>query len=345
MTPDEKLRSYYEKAAAEIIERISSATNLASLRKQKALLKEIASILDELNSNAVDWVEQYVTDAYIEGSGFALTEMQTVGLNPATTLLQPVIHQEAVRALVDDAFGDLLNATSHMDRSLKRTIRSIANEQLRTAVITGQASKKTGKEVTEDLIAKGISAITKSDGAQLRAEDYAQLVARTKVREAHTNGSINRYVENGQDLVSIPAHHPTCGVCAPKQGKVYSISGKDERFPALATIKGGPPFHPNCTHTLKPFVERLKEADEIRSAMKESNTSVFLDNRTKKQISAYEELQDKNRQRTQIRNQFYRYQARLGDKAPNSLAEFVRVKRKGGERWTELQNLYRQSSN
>jgi hypothetical protein len=244
-TPDEKLRAYYERAAARVIEAIGNAGDISSVRRQQAVLRQISSILDSLNSQAVEWIEQYLPEQYVSGTKFAIDEMVEQGLKVTETAIDIVIHQDAVKYLVEDTFDDLLSATQHMMRNVKQQIRQIGSQQLRTNFIAGTSRRNIAKELSDELLERGLSAITKSNGAKLRAEDYAQLVARTKLREAHSNGALNRYAENGQDLVEIPEHHPTCHICAPKQAKVYSISGKDDRFPALRLIGGGPPFHPN----------------------------------------------------------------------------------------------------
>ena len=62
--------------------------------------------------------------------------------------------------------------------------------------------------------------------------------------------------------VTIPTHFPTCELCAPYQGRIYSISGKDERFPRLfdtAFAGGYANIHPNCQHVVTPYIEAFAE--------------------------------------------------------------------------------------
>ena len=98
---------------------------------------------------------------------------------------------------------------------------------------------------------------------------YAELVARTKTREAVTRGSINRYIEAGQDLVIITNHGTDCEVCKFFEGKVFSISGTHPKYPPIdQLLNGGPPFHPNCLHNIAPFVEDLASETEKRIGAK-----------------------------------------------------------------------------
>jgi hypothetical protein len=56
----------------------------------------------------------------------------------------------------------------------------------------------------------------------------------------------------GTDLVQVSSHNTTTKICMPYEGKVYSISGKDKRFPPLMNT---PPYHPNCLHLIFPTFE------------------------------------------------------------------------------------------
>jgi hypothetical protein len=101
-------------------------------------------------------------------------------------------------------------------------------------------------------------------GRKYRADKYAEMVARTKTAEATSVGTANRLLEEGYDLTMVSAHGATDG-CAFYEGKIFSISGTDTRYPSLQELpNGGPPFHPNCKHRLVPFVEELASGPEKR---------------------------------------------------------------------------------
>lgn len=56
------------------------------------------------------------------------------------------------------------------------------------------------------------------------------------------------------DLVYCPKHFDTCKLCSIYQDRVYSINGKDKRFPKLPEevfIYGG--FHEGCRHNFYAF--------------------------------------------------------------------------------------------
>lgn len=96
---------------------------------------------------------------------------------------------------------------------------------------------------------------------------YAELVARTKFHQAHSQASLVQANNYGTDLVQISSHNTTTPICIPYEGEIYSISGRHPVFPPLPDI---PPFHPNCLHLMYPTFESglmaqgvLNEAGEL----------------------------------------------------------------------------------
>jgi hypothetical protein len=83
-------------------------------------------------------------------------------------------------------------------------------------------------------------------------EYYAELVARTKFHDAHSQAALVQSANYGTDLVQVSSHNTTTVICQEFEGKIFSISGKDKRFPVLTQV---PPYHPNCLHLIYPTFE------------------------------------------------------------------------------------------
>lgn len=64
--------------------------------------------------------------------------------------------------------------------------------------------------------------------------------------------AINRTLYDAEyldiDLIYIPAHNLSCPKCMEWQGRVYSKSGKDKRYPKLEEAYSNGLGHPNCKH-------------------------------------------------------------------------------------------------
>ena len=46
-------------------------------------------------------------------------------------------------------------------------------------------------------------------------------------------------------------------ICIPYEGRIYSVNGKDKRFPPLDNTT---PYHPNCLHLMFPAFVSAMEA-------------------------------------------------------------------------------------
>jgi len=88
--------------------------------------------------------------------------------------------------------------------------------------------------------------------------DYAKAVAQTTFREAQTQATLDQCARYENDLVQVSHHGTDCETCKQYEGKTYSISGNNPKYPKL---EGKPPFHLNCRHGLDPTSE---EAVSVR---------------------------------------------------------------------------------
>ena len=81
---------------------------------------------------------------------------------------------------------------------------------------------------------------------------YAEMVARTTLREAQTRATLDLCATYENDLVEISDHNTDCVLCEQYEGNVYSLSGNDPEYPKLEEET---PFHPNCQHSMLPTSE------------------------------------------------------------------------------------------
>lgn len=169
------------------------------------------------------------------------------------------------------------------------------------------------------------------------------MVARSTTREAGNLARENQLTENGYDLMIITEHHPCCGQCARVQGRVFSISGNDKRFPPLSAAfpSGYQNVHPNCSCVAVPWIEELQSPEELKEVL-EKGSQPLRDERSAGEKALYTQQQSDSRQMRADLVQYQRYKARLGDDAPKSFSAFRRMKNAGGDRWNELQKEYRQ---
>lgn len=97
-----------------------------------------------------------------------------------------------------------------------------------------------------------------SAGRNWRLNTYAEMVTRTNAARAHNEAVKQLAKEAGIDLVRVTTSASACAeICTQYQGRIYSISGTDRRYPQLMRT---PPFHPNCVHRLDPVAPGAEPA-------------------------------------------------------------------------------------
>lgn len=98
-----------------------------------------------------------------------------------------------------------------------------------------------------------------------------------------------------------------CPLCSLYNGRIFSISGKDKRFPPLISlpneIHDGKCDVCNGGYNLLTWFEGITSPD-IKTAIQQSNAPL-VDKRTPEQIAHFEERQEK------IRKKYYQKQRRL----------------------------------
>ena len=86
-------------------------------------------------------------------------------------------------------------------------------------------------------------------GGQLTTEDIIW-AERTADRSKQTERILRESAEWDNDLVQVSSSSNPCSICAPFNGKIFSIHGKTPGYPILKEV---PPFCNRCTHSLSPI--------------------------------------------------------------------------------------------
>lgn len=90
--------------------------------------------------------------------------------------------------------------------------------------------------------------------------------------EAHLQGTANRLLEQGHDLVKVSTHSGACELCQPWQGEVLSLTGKTPGYPTIQEARAAGLFHPNCLHAYGLHIDLDKEIEELEELEKAKKT-------------------------------------------------------------------------
>lgn len=96
------------------------------------------------------------------------------------------------------------------------------------------------QDIINEFADRGINVVQFPSRHKMSIEAFAHRESRAFMQHTAVQGQINRATERGYDLVRINAYAGASPMCAPYQGKVFSLSGNSEKYPSLdsATFSG-----------------------------------------------------------------------------------------------------------
>lgn len=342
----EALEGIFRKSVDDLSEGVRGVGDILDDRRKDSILKQISSRMGELRSDVRNIMPDFIAEEYAGGyrEGGNLLE-EVVGERPDRKI-KDRIHREAVDRIANDSYRDLQGAIRTAERSGIETIENTlgqVREQIGAKTVTGATREQATRAVSRAFEEGGMTSFITRDGKRLPLDFYSMVVCRTKQKEAQVQGSLNRYRENGVDLVQVTDVGTTCEICAEREGVIYSISGKDEDFPSLDDIGGSPPWHPNCIHSIRPYVKRFRSKEQIEEDKRRSQENFMKDKRSKAQERGYNKEQAIRRKANEEKKRYYELRSVLGEEAPADLASYRRMRRSRSEGWKKLQGEYRQA--
>lgn len=344
MTPQQlaerinRLIELYYNAGLELIEMLRTLEDGYGKRKVESLIKLIDARLNELTATASAQYAEILGNAYYIGAMEAISGIaKHIPETQIDKSIQSLIHHRAVQAIMDESFYSILEATDNMSQDIKDRIQQVVQRANERSLLQGVSRRQATKDAVAELSQEQIRGIVTKNGARVPVDKYMAGVVQYYQRKAHVTGAENMITQNGYDLVYVNRVGITCEFCAVYQGRVYSISGSDPRFPKLEVR---PPYHSHCVHSFSAWIEDGVSAEEVERMIKVSNAP-FRDTRTAREIRRYNELQRIKSRANETRKQWLRYKARLPNDIPD-LRTFASQKARGTAKFEEWQELYRE---
>lgn len=333
----EKLIDIYKEAEKKLIEIIAKKEikgNATTFYKE--MLNQVQQEILRLQIYNTQWATDITKQLYEQAYKEAI-EMLEISQESLTQL-----HKDAIDVIADNTVNNLNQATNLVGRQLEDSIRQIGLSSTASKFATGQTLKEMQKQLTINLFNEGLTAIKDKRGRNISISAYSEMLARSIVAETQNTCVKNVMKEHGKDLVKMTEHFTSCPLCATYEGRVYSISGKDERFPSLKSVPGFSSgfnnIHPRCRHRLTPYIEKYQDVDKDKEY---SNRPFEVDEEKKESVNQYfKEQREKARLRND-RKQYEKYKQVLGEDAPKSFAGFRRMKKSNSDNWKKLQSEYR----
>lgn len=253
-TPEEleaiaqQLGRVYRQAETDIL-RVLSRGSISEWRGAflRSQLRQIDTILSGLETASREWAETHVSAVYVHN-------LRIVDAAAGLDMPMTSIHQEAIAQIAETVVKDLDHVTGGVGRAVRDVYRDATLQGISSGTAEGETRREVSKRIIGDLKEKGVTGFTDKAGREWAMGDYAEMAARTTTREASWQGTANRMLEVGLDLVEISEHAESCELCAPWQGQVVSMTGETEGYPTLAEAEADGFGHPNCVHDILPYL-------------------------------------------------------------------------------------------
>lgn len=351
----DKLIALYTKAREHLLHVITTSSSVGMKTYSNQILNQLQAELSLLQQVSDRFIETQIPIAYRQALEDQYSYFQKTGLNMTRSYMFAQIHTDSVYMLaremqfmIRDSLASVgRQVERYLDRSRDEALRQIGLRAAGEKIAAGEDVRYMQQAMSRMLTNEGFMTIQYGDapGRQVRIDSYARLVARSTTREATNAAKLNTGEQFDMDLVRVSTHYPTCDVCAPIQGRIYSRTGKDTRFPELYSLPGFRDgymnFHPNCRHVITVTVEALWTDEEREQYLASAGKPTSGDTRTEKEVALYGKQQGKMRRLRQDYYQFERYKMRLGQDAPKSFRAFRQIKKAGGNSWGILEAQYR----
>lgn len=243
----DRLSKFYAEAEREILQEITRALLKGNKTEYlQTMLNNVEAILKDLRAGSRTWCEEAIPRVYIAGVDAADKQLKKAGLEIAGGF--GGIHQQAAQILAESAYNRLEDMASFIGRRADDMYRALALENVRATVTGYKTWQQTAKRYREQLAENGVTGFRDAANRNWNMRTYAEMVARTTTMEAHLEGTKNRILEGGNDLVKVSTHAGACEKCQPWEGKILSLTGETPGYPTLQEAKEAGLFHPNCGH-------------------------------------------------------------------------------------------------
>lgn len=258
----------YTKAINEVIltlENLSTHGKVseASRHQITMILAKLAALLVEVDNEVFILLKPMIEKAFHSGRAYT---SRTIGESKNAdeaihyALLSPLA-KHSIETLISDTFEDLHYANQKMKRETIKMVRAIFAEQMKITVAQGMGRNTIRKAIMQALTKKELRdrfhveanvAIIDKAGRKWKLPTYVEMVTRTKLLQAHTEGTRVEALERGVDLAIISSHNAK-DACRRFEGIVISMNGHTKGYKTYDELRrSGLIFHPNCRHKITP---------------------------------------------------------------------------------------------
>lgn len=252
----------------------TAAYQIMRLKEMGASTEYIKKLLADYTKSSEDAIERMIFDAAQTDSEFYQTVYAKTGRSYVPYEYNDYLQQLAVTA-VNQTKGELKNLTQSMGFAVRgsdgRVTFKPAAKAYQSAMDKAQMLVSTGgmdyitavRMAVNDLAASGLRFVDYDSGIRNHADVAARRAILTGVSQMTGKIAEHNAAELGTDVVEVDAHAGARPDHAAWQGKWYSLTGKDKRYPLLSQATGYGTVSglkgANCRHDFYPVIPGIDE--------------------------------------------------------------------------------------
>ena len=260
-----RLIQLYADAEREILTQINRALLRGNKTKYlEAMRDNVRAILDSLRAGSRTWCEEAIPRVYTFGAQEVDRQVKARGVGKAISGFG-AIHQQAALVLAEAAYKRFDEVALTVGRRVDDIYKSLALENVRGSVAGYRTWQEVARNYRNQLAEQGVTGFKDRAGHQWNMRTYSKMVARTTTMECMLEGTKNRLIEHGYDLVQVSKHYRPCDKCAPWEGRILSLTGRTPGYPTLEEAKVAGLFHPHCRHTYSLHIDLDAEIADLEA--------------------------------------------------------------------------------
>lgn len=234
-------------------DQISDRPNLANIRSQKAVYRELSSKWADLSKDIDRWAMDVTGLISRRFHDFAVDNIMAGG-GPVKSRITKYSPEYAQRIfdLIAPQNGERLAGifTDKMDQSVLNGLRQSVVNTYRQGSIEGWTSNRIQREIQDSWgrIARDMGSRKFIDvsGRSWDNSNYLRMLTRTTTARVARESYNQTLVDNGDDLIRVEAVGDNCPICETWDGIVLSISGANPNYPSYQEAIDAGWGHPNC---------------------------------------------------------------------------------------------------
>lgn len=291
-----------ERLRAELDTTPTETDKLAAIRRLQAAAR---SIYEQLQAAKGAAIRRAIAEAYASGTASAMAELPPSARlrQSARQALDDVPNAATVARIAAAVHRDLGRVEANILRAPIDAYRAV-QAAVAARIATGAFTRRQASQAAwQALIDRGIVSFIDKRGRRWRLSSYAEMIARTNVQRAATQGQTDRLAALGEDLVIVSDSPRECPKCRPWERKVLSISGRvrgrvrlehatrDGEYVtvnvagSLAEARAKGLHHPNCTHSIsayRPGITKTGNAESDPAGYEASQRQRYIERQIRK---------------------------------------------------------------